>query len=115
LRHREQAVLVGAIIVEDVAQGTRRVRVNAPARQSAKAPGGAKRQREHVTRVTLHLGEQTAKRLAVHAALVGRNSSRVADEVLLAYLCRHGRGKEAFGDSVEPTDTARDIGNIGEV
>jgi hypothetical protein len=49
----------------------------------------------------LHLGEQTAKRLAVHAALVGRNSSRVADEILAGWLGRFGKGREIFTDPPE--------------
>jgi len=44
----------------------------------------------------LHLGETTSKRLAVHAALVGRNASRVADDILSKWLARYGQGKEIF-------------------
>ena len=52
---------------------------------------------------SLHLGEQTAKRLAVHSALVGRNQSREADRILSRFLAREGRGPELFGDII-PTD-----------
>jgi hypothetical protein len=65
-------------------------------RQNTKPPGGAKRSDTKTVRTQLHLGEQTAKRLAVHAALVGRNASRVADEILDSYLSRFGRGREIF-------------------
>jgi hypothetical protein len=68
----------------------------APKHRGAKVPGGAKRPATGTVRSQLHLGEQTQKRLAVHAALVGRNASRVADEILLSYLSRHGRGREIF-------------------
>jgi hypothetical protein len=47
----------------------------------------------------LHLGEQTAKRLGVHATLVGRNASRVANEILSGWLARYGKGREIFNDS----------------
>jgi hypothetical protein len=46
----------------------------------------------------LHLGEQTAKRLAVHAALEGRNQSREADRILAMYLRSKGKGREMFPD-----------------
>ena len=66
--------------------------------RGAKPPSGAKRSATTTVRVQLHLGEQTAKRLAVHAALVGRNASRVADEVLAGWLSRFGKGREIFTD-----------------
>jgi hypothetical protein len=55
----------------------------------------------------MHLSEQVSRRLAVHAALVGRNQSRVADEVLLKWLARWGQGREMFpaidlGESDDP-------------
>lgn len=92
-----------------------KARASAPARQSAKAPSGTKRQREQVVRVTLHLGESTQKRLNVHAALVSKNASRVAEEVLSGWLRRFGKGREVFGDSLEPSDVPLDSENIGEV
>jgi hypothetical protein len=67
-------------------------------RQNTKPSVSAKRPRAKTARVQLHLGETTLKRLAVHAALVGRNQSRVADEVLSSYLDRYGRGRELFAD-----------------
>src|SRR3954452_6300459 len=48
----------------------------------AKTPGGARKPGAKTVRVQLHLGEQVTRRLDVHAALVGRNSSRVAEEIL---------------------------------
>jgi hypothetical protein len=66
--------------------------------RGVKAPGGGKRPETKTVRQQLHLGEQTAKRLAVHAALVGRNASRVADEVLAGWLTRFGKGREIFAD-----------------
>lgn len=71
-------------------------------RQSAKSSGSAKRSGAKTARLQLHLGETTVKRLAVHAALVGRNQSRVADEILMSYLERYGRGRELFADSDDP-------------
>lgn len=78
----------------------------APRRRGAKPPGGAKRADTKTVRVQLHLGEQTTKRLNVHAALVGRNSSRVADKVLLSWLRQKGKGREIFPD--DPTEELSD-------
>jgi hypothetical protein len=83
--------------------------------RGAKPPGGAKRDGTKTVRVQLHLGETTSKRLSVHAALVGRNASRVADEVLASWLARFGRGREIFdapegaveSDPVETEDRPR--------
>jgi hypothetical protein len=69
--------------------------------RGAKPPGGAKKPADKSARIQLHLGEQTAKRLNVHAALVGRNSSRVADEILSGWLGRFGKGREIFSDPVD--------------
>ena len=69
--------------------------------RGAKPPGGAKKPADKTARIQLHLGEQTAKRLNVHAALVGRNSSRVADEILSGWLGRFGKGREIFTDPVD--------------
>lgn len=66
--------------------------------RGSKTPGSAKRPETKTVRTQLHLGEQTAKRLNVHAALVGRNSSRVADEILSTWLGRFGKGREIFTD-----------------
>ena len=78
--------------------------------RGTKTPGGAKRPAVATTRVQLHLGETTAKRLSVHAALVGRNASRVADEILIGYLARFGKGREVFKDDpvVQVTDPTGD-------
>lgn len=75
-------------------------------RRGAKPSVSAKRSDTKTVRVQLHLGEQTAKRLAVHAALVGKNSSRVADKVLLDWLGKSGKGREIFNDS--PTEEVTD-------
>jgi hypothetical protein len=72
-------------------------------RQNTKPSGSAKRPRAKTARVQLHLGETTVKRLAVHAALVGRNQSRVADEILTSYLDRYGRGRELFAGDGDPS------------
>jgi hypothetical protein len=69
--------------------------------RSVKPPGGAKRPDTKTVRVQLHLGETTSKRLSVHAALVGRNASRVADEVLSGWLGRFGKGREIFTDPAD--------------
>jgi hypothetical protein len=67
-----------------------------PRHRGAKAPGGAKRPGTKTVRCQLHLGEQTQTRLAVHAALVRRNASRVADEILSSWLKRFGQGRANF-------------------
>jgi len=67
-----------------------------PKHRGAKVPGGAKRPDTKVVRTQLHLGENTVKRLGVHCSLVGRNASRVADEILAGWLSRYGQGREIF-------------------
>jgi hypothetical protein len=69
--------------------------------RGARPPGGARKLTDKSVRVQLHLGEQTAKRLNVHAALVGRNSSRVAEEILSGWLGRFGKGREIFTDTLD--------------
>jgi len=78
-------------------------------KRNPKSLGSARKPAVATARVQLHLGEQTSKRLAVHAALAGRNSSRVADDILSKWLARYGQGKEIFppldlGDQQDPTD-----------
>ena len=73
--------------------------VGAPKHRSAKVPGGAKQPGAKVARQTLHLGEQTVKRLGVHCSLVGRDRSKVADEILVGWLARFGKGREIFTDA----------------
>ena len=75
-----------------------------PKRRGATVSGGAKRRGAKTTRLQLHLGETTARRLAVHAALAGRNQSRVADEILSSYLDRYGKGKELFSGDGDLSD-----------
>ena len=86
-------------------QAAERVRPVVSKLRGAKTPSSAKRGSAKTVRLQLHLGEQVAKRLAVHAALSGRNQSRVTEEVLLSWLSRFGQGKEIF-DAVSPVDSA---------
>lgn len=86
-------------------------------RKNTKPLGSAKRSHGPMARLQLHLGEQTVQRLNVHAALVGMNSSRCADEILTSYLARHGRGREIFPAPVDiddRTDGASTISNPDE-
>jgi hypothetical protein len=80
----------------------------APRNRGPKAPGGAKGPGTETVRSQLHLGGQTAKRLAVHAALVGRNASRVADDILSSWLTRYGQGRAIFEAEDQPRDPAGD-------
>lgn len=89
--------------------------------RGAKTPGSAKQPATKTVRSQLHLGENTVKRLGVHCSLVGRNASRVADEILNGWLSRFGKGREIFDspDSVDIDDRAdgapgaRDTGEDG--
>lgn len=83
-------------------------------RQGAKSLGGTKPAVAKTTRQTLHLGEQTVKRLGVHATLVGRDRSAVANEILSMWLCRFGRGREIFESpgSVDLDDRREDTGGV---
>lgn len=88
-----------------------RPRAKAPKRQDTKSSAAPKRRADTVQRVQLHLGATTVKRLAVHCGLVGRNQSRVADELLSRWLARYGQGKELFpaldpGESDVAVDSA---------
>src|SRR5262245_30780491 len=65
-------------------------------RQGAKPSGGAKRPGAQTLRVQLHLGGQTVERLRVHTALCHRSDSAMADEILLGWLSRYGRGRDLF-------------------
>lgn len=87
----------------DLGAGERPAGVTAR-RQNTKPSVSAKRPRAKTARIQLHLGETTVQRLAVHAALVGRNQSRVADEILTSYLERYGKGKVVFGEPVDSPD-----------
>ena len=86
--------------------GAERVRRVVSKHRGAKTPGDAKRDDTKTVRVQLHLGETVSKRLSVHAALEGRNASRVADEILVGWLRRYGKGREIFKDdpSAQVTD-----------
>lgn len=89
-----------------------RVRDQKPAgatrRQGAKSPGGARRPGVKIARATLHLGEETVKRLGVHCSLEGVNNSREADRILLQWLKAHGKGKLIF-DSPEGRSDASGV------
>jgi hypothetical protein len=94
---------------------------NSPKRAGAKVTGGTKLPDVRNTRQTLHLGEQTVKRLGVHCSLVGRDRSAVANEILVGWLARFGKGREIFDspDSVDLEDRedgapgANDSGKVG--
>jgi hypothetical protein len=73
----------------------------APRREIAKAPGGTKLP---IVRQTLHLGENTVKRLGVHCSLVGCNASREADRILSQWLKQHGKGRAIFDSPEERSD-----------
>lgn len=78
--------------------------------RGAKTPGGGKQSGPKTVRQQLHLGETTVKRLNVHCSLVGRNASKTADEILLGWLARFGKGRELFappapGDSTDPAES----------
>ena len=73
--------------------------------RGAKTPGGAVRQGVKTARTQLHLGEETVKRLGVHCSLVGRNASRVADEILSTWLGRFGKGREVFANPLDDPDS----------
>ena len=77
--------------------------------RGVKAPDGAKRGPGKQVRLQLHLGEQTVKRLAVHAALSSRNQSKEAERILRAWLIKSGKGREMFpsdpsADDSDPSD-----------
>ena len=78
-------------------------RARTAGREAAKPSSGAKQPAGKSTRLQLHLGEQTVKRLGVHCALAGRNQSKEADRILLRYLSREGRGRELFGETLVET------------
>lgn len=81
-----------------------RVRAVTAKRQGAKPSGSGRRASAKTTRTQFHLGEVTARRLGVHAALVGKNQSRLVDEILTSWLTRFGQGRELF--PADPVDSA---------
>ena len=68
--------------------------------KGAKPPGGGKRADTKTVRVQFHLEERTVERLGVHCSLVGRDRSKVAEEILSGWLARFGKGREIFTDPV---------------
>jgi hypothetical protein len=75
-------------------------------RQVAKTLGSAKPPVAKTTRQTLHLGEQVVERLGVHCSLTHRDRSSVANEILLTWLARYGKGREIFDSPEEGRDPA---------
>ena len=75
--------------------------------QGSKPRGSARRGGVKTTRVQLHLGSETARRLAVHCALVARSSSLVADKILLSWLKKDGKGGQIFdqANGIDVADT----------
>jgi hypothetical protein len=49
-------------------------------------------------RLTLRVSVETARRLGLHAALLGRRhkQGQIVDEILSAWLTEHGKGREMF-------------------
>jgi hypothetical protein len=95
----------------------------APKHRGVKVPGGGKRPATSTVRQQLHLGAETVQRLGVHCSMVGKDRSKVADEILSGWLVRFGRGRGAF-DSPDPVgdddrrsdgDGARDTGEDGPI
>lgn len=80
-----------------------RTRKGTAKRQAAKPSGGGDRRTGKTTRIQLHLGKQTVKRLGVHCAIAVRNQSGMADQILAAWLRANGKGREAFSDA-DPID-----------
>lgn len=77
----------------------------------AKPAGGGKRPGPQTVRVQLHLGGDVFRRLGVHAALVQRDKSALASEILDAWLRRYGQGRALWSDSTDPVNP--DSGGIG--
>ena len=98
-RHRD-----GRLIMRDVSKVAGKPAAVVSQHRGAKTPGGAKRPETKTVRSQLHLGEKTVQRLGVHCSLVGRNASRVADEILTGWLSRYGKGREIFDQADSPAD-----------
>jgi hypothetical protein len=77
-------------------------------RRAAKPLGSAGRKSAKTTRLQLHVGEETARRFAVHCAFVGRSVSAEVDRVLSRFIAREGKGQGAFGDSSGDVDPDAD-------
>jgi hypothetical protein len=101
--------------MRDVSKGAGQPAAGVPRHRGVRTPGGAKRPDTKTVRVQLHLGETTSKRLSVHAALVARNASRVADEILTGWLSRYGKGREIFDQADSPVDGDIDDRSITEL
>ena len=96
--------------MSDHGQSAERVRPVVPKLNRAKTPSSAKKPDTKSVRAQLHLGENTVKRLGVHCSLVGKNQSKTADEILLGWLARFGKGREIFEAlPVDSTDTVESV------
>jgi hypothetical protein len=85
----------------------------APKQRGAKVPGSGKRPGTSTVRQQLHLGAETVQRLGVHCSMVGKDRSKVADEILSGWLARFGKGRGAF-DSPDRVDMEdREDGAVG--
>jgi hypothetical protein len=78
----------------DLKPGSRRSPGGTAKQQAAKPSGGAKKSKRVTVRLQLHLGADTAKRLGVHAAMLGVDKSREADKILRRYLLDSGKGRD---------------------
>jgi hypothetical protein len=52
---------------------------------------------------------QLPMQMTVHCSLVGRDRSKVAEEILSGWLARFGKGREIFTDTV-----AGEVGGVDE-
>ena len=94
--------------MQDGQEAGRSRRVQASGRSGSTQGSGSKRTTKTV-KVTLHLGEETYKRLGIHAVCVQRDKSNVAEEILGKWLRRFGRlgselsvSPESEGDDAPP-------------
>lgn len=94
--------------MEDGSEAGQARRVTTRRRRASKSSGGGDRRAGKTTRLQLHLGTQTVRRLGVHCAWVGRNQSSMADQILLAWLRANGKCREEF-DEADPIDLESDL------
>jgi hypothetical protein len=65
---------------------------------------GLKKPGECTRKISLSLSQDTIQRLSVHAAHLGKQRGKVADEILRPHLTRHGRGRAAFIDEPDAAE-----------
>jgi len=82
----------------DLSSEAGRIPARAAGRKAARPQESARQPAEKTTRIQLHLGEQTVKRLRVHCALAARNESKEANRMLLRFLTGEGWGRELFAE-----------------